>query len=660
MNNQQRISDQTKESVQNTIRNLQQRTEHIEKLIEKGNDVLVFQIGSHNIKYGFASQENPNKIRTLVAYKTKNNESSFTHESFRSYDAFDKEVNKLEQLLKGQKKIGTQTKGPKGGQNSVAAQKLKQRVEISLKTLEFQNKMEIEENAENDITKRIMLFGEEVFMVEQHDNFMIRKPIKHGYLNVGEYNGDFHGPINDIQNIIEYILIKKLSLTRKQFPQYKIVLCIPDVFQRQQIKLLVNMFLLSLNFNAIYMHQESILACFGYCIGQACVVDIGAEKINVCCVDEGLIIPNTLMRKNYGGDDIDVSLMRMLNKRGCIAFKQKTNYRVECRNYGDMHQIEKLKEKHASFEQAEDLSNRVFEMHCVRNGIEELFTVQYNEALYISPTIIFHADILNALTKNTSNSYKDIDFEFYDYRSKKFEYNEDPEDNLEEVTAGIVWGQQKNLINPYLAGAHIIEQRKKDELKKELLAQNPNLNQQQNQNPEQIEEQKKQELQQQQTYKLTEDELLNPYTMVNLEDIISQSIANVKDPELRKKLANHILIIGGTSQTSKMVEELEDRLIEKISQYDYNIERVEVIDSLSKKEMYPSYLSWIGATVIPRLDSIKDLWINQNRWLGLFDDIDDSSDDEVSNTEAMRKEERKDKSNEYGIKYLKEKVPFQW
>lgn len=32
--------------------------------------------------------------------------------------------------------------------------------------------------------------------------------------------------------------------------------------------------------------------------------------------------------------------------------------------------------------------------------------------------------------------------------------------------------------------------------------------------------------------------------MANLEDMISQSIANVKDPELRKKLANHILIIG--------------------------------------------------------------------------------------------------------------------
>jgi hypothetical protein len=39
-------------------------------------------------------------------------------------------------------------------------------------------------------------------------------------------------------------------------------------------------------------------------------VDIGSEKINVCCVDEGIIIANTLIRKNFGGDDVDVVLLR--------------------------------------------------------------------------------------------------------------------------------------------------------------------------------------------------------------------------------------------------------------------------------------------------------------------------------------------------------------
>ena len=169
---------------------------------------------------------------------------------------------------------------------------------------------------------------------------------------------------------------------------------------------------------------------------------------------------------------------------------------------------------------------------------------------------------------------------------------------------------------------------------------------------------------QQSSYKLTKNELLNPYLMVNLEDLISQSISNVKDAELRKKLANHIFIIGGSNALSNMSEELEDKLIERIMLFDSNIERVEVIDCLAKKEIHPSYISWIGGTVIPRLDSMKDLWIKQSRWLGNYDAIDDSSDEEgeISNTDVqnqlVKKEDKKDKSNEYGIKYLKEKLPF--
>lgn len=73
-------------------------------------------------------------------------------------------------------------------------------------------------------------------------------------------------------------------------------------------------------------------------------------------------------------------------------------------------------------------------MHCVRNGIEELFTIQHNETLYIAPTIFFNSEVFNSFAKNTSNSYKNIDFDYFDYRAKKFEYNDDPEDNLEEFT----------------------------------------------------------------------------------------------------------------------------------------------------------------------------------------------------------------------------------
>jgi hypothetical protein len=53
-----------------------------------------------------------------------------------------------------------------------------------------------------------------------------------------------------------------------------------------------------------------------------------------------------------------------------------------------------------------------------------------------------------------------------------------------------------------------------------------------------------------------------------------------------------------------MTEELEDRIINKIGQFEPTVERVEVID-LSAKEMQPIDISWIGASVLCKLESIE-------------------------------------------------------
>lgn len=57
------------------------------------------------------------------------------------------------------------------------------------------------------------------------------------------------------------------------------------------------------------------MACFGTAVSSACVVDIGHEKISVCCVDEGVVIPRTLVRKNFGSKDISKILARIFSER---------------------------------------------------------------------------------------------------------------------------------------------------------------------------------------------------------------------------------------------------------------------------------------------------------------------------------------------------------
>lgn len=55
--------------MQNTIKNLQAKSEYINKLEDKGSKALVLQLGSHTIKLGFANEKAPFTMRPFIAYK---------------------------------------------------------------------------------------------------------------------------------------------------------------------------------------------------------------------------------------------------------------------------------------------------------------------------------------------------------------------------------------------------------------------------------------------------------------------------------------------------------------------------------------------------------------------------------------------------------------
>ena len=68
-----------------------------------------------------------------------------------------------------------------------------------------------------------------------------------------------------------------------------------------------------IGFKKLYIHMESVMACFGTAVRSACVVDIGHEKINICCVDEGVVLPRTLVRKNFGSKDVSKILAKIFS-----------------------------------------------------------------------------------------------------------------------------------------------------------------------------------------------------------------------------------------------------------------------------------------------------------------------------------------------------------
>jgi actin-related protein len=84
---------------------------------------------------------------------------------------------------------------------------------------------------------------------------------------------------------------------------------------------------------------------------------------------------------------------------------------------------------------------------------------------------------------------------------------------------------------------------------------------------------------------------------------------------VRKKLAGSILVVGGSSEFSRLRETLKERL-STIMPPAWELERVEVVSPVRKeKEVSPGDLSWRGGAIMAHLPSAKDMWIPRSLWL---------------------------------------------
>ena len=68
----------------------------------------------------------------------------------------------------------------------------------------------------------------------------------------------------------------------------------------------------------------------------AVVVDIGSTKTTVCCIEEGIIISKSIIRKNFGGDDMTSLLQRLIQYSDALHYFPKD---IIASDYHFHHQI---------------------------------------------------------------------------------------------------------------------------------------------------------------------------------------------------------------------------------------------------------------------------------------------------------------------------------
>ncbi|CCK68841.1 Arp8p KNAG_0B04020 [Huiozyma naganishii CBS 8797] len=272
---------------------------------------IVIQPGSESIKIGFATDETPLVIPNCVAVP-HSGETPIGNAANLTRDQPD-------QFLQFKEELQTSFKE--------RMRHYKRRVQLSsydqVNTFNETTKPEIIED-QNDPAKiawrgqpdpqegKTIYVGDEALLCLR-EHYMHRRPFgcsEGKYLfNLDEKRyTSLAALLCDVSRLLEHAidkLLKKRDKDTEKDIKYKAVLVIPDLFEKSHVETMIRLLLSELPFNAVAIVQESLATCYGSGISTStCVVNVGATGTKVACVDEGIVVENSIINLNYGGDDI--------------------------------------------------------------------------------------------------------------------------------------------------------------------------------------------------------------------------------------------------------------------------------------------------------------------------------------------------------------------
>ncbi|RUP51885.1 hypothetical protein BC936DRAFT_144904 [Jimgerdemannia flammicorona] len=143
-------------------------------------------------------------------------------------------------------------------------------------------------------------------------------PLRHGSFNTQDYDS-LREVLGDLETIWTEAIKEELGIEKGDLKNCNAVLVIPDTYNKAFVTEIVTMLLRFMRFRGVFVQQvriiylpESSCATFGAGISVACVVDIGAQKTSIACVEDGMCLPDSRVYLNYGGDDITTFFTALL------------------------------------------------------------------------------------------------------------------------------------------------------------------------------------------------------------------------------------------------------------------------------------------------------------------------------------------------------------
>ncbi|RAL60747.1 hypothetical protein DID88_009852 [Monilinia fructigena] len=234
-------------------------------------------------------------------------------------------------------------------------------------------------------------------------------PMQHGWFHENDYDV-FEAMFDDFETIIEQAMRRDLGLNRSgEWEQYSCVMVVPDLYDKKYLEQMLHMCLVGFGFKQVAFMQESHAATFGAGYTSACVVDVGAQKTSICCVEDGMCLEDSRVNLKYGGYDVTETFIKMM------LYDHFPYADINLKRRYDFLLAEELKIKYCTMNQAE-ISVQLYNFHlrAPNQPTHKYGFKTYDEVIlapmgFYDPSIFDNSEKLKGRRKHIDRSYNAYD-----------------------------------------------------------------------------------------------------------------------------------------------------------------------------------------------------------------------------------------------------------
>jgi len=447
------------------------------------------------------------------------------------------------------------------------------------------------------------IFGDEALQIPPDAPYEVVWPLQRGHFNqkLGVAN------VCNLLDLMWTNAIKtKLNIPAKDLPQYAVALVVRDTINRKEVAEMVHVLLRRMRFRSIFVLQESVAAGFGSGIATGCIVDLGHQTTSVTCIEDGYSLPGSRLEMPHGSDDISHTLQWLLRRVQCHEFipgagenPHPSTTGGDMRNPQDALLYHKMKEELCELkyinittgqQEQTKYESRVIYQKSPDAPVSQ-WSMASNKLHNIAAMAIYYPrlaePLVGSLTTEKGNYVLDPIGDSAlsvpappTIEKRETEKDKDKEKEAEDVDEkeDTRTDEEKEKAAKEKAKK---EKREKDAAEKAMIVGSHG----------------------------GDGNLVPPMA---LEEAIMMSISRVGRTELKRKLFNSVLLVGGGANMKGIVGSIEDRLIRKLENTKEQVESVEVLSN--PREVGTNALSWRGAAIAAQSEVAKDMYILQAEW----------------------------------------------